>query len=42
MVATYKITYVVEGKIIYTDKIELGPTEVEVLEKELGLVVEKI
>ena len=42
MVATYKITYVVDGHVVYTDRVELGPTEVEVLEKELGLVVERI
>jgi hypothetical protein len=41
MVATYKITYVVDGKAVYTDKVELGPTEVDVLQKELGLVVER-
>ena len=32
----------VDGKAIYTDKVELGPTEVSVLESELGLIVEKI
>ena len=42
MVATYKITYLVDGKAIYTDKVELGPTEVEVLENELGLIVERV
>lgn len=41
MVHTYKISYVVDGKVIYTDKIELGPTEVAVLQNELGLVVER-
>ena len=41
MVATYKITYLVDGKAIYTDKVELGPTEVAVLQNELGLVVER-
>lgn len=42
MVATYKISYVVDGKVVYSDRVELGPTEVSVLENELGLVVEKI
>ncbi len=42
MVATYKITYVVDGKAVYTDKVELGPTEVSVLENELGLIVERV
>ena len=41
MVQTYKISYVVEGKIIYTDKVDLGPTEVAVLQNELGLVIER-
>ena len=41
MVQTYKISYVVEGKIVYTDKVDLGPTEVAVLQSELGLVVER-
>lgn len=41
MVQTYKISYVVEGKVIYTDKVDLGPTEVAVLQSEIGLVVER-
>jgi hypothetical protein len=41
MVQTYKISYVVEGKVVYTDKVDLGPTEVAVLQSELGLVVER-
>ena len=41
MIHTYKISYVVDGKIIYTDKVELGPTEVAVLQTEVGLVVER-
>jgi hypothetical protein len=42
MVCFYKISYVVDGKVVYSEKLELGPTEVEVLEQELGLVVERI
>ena len=42
MVATYKISYVVEGRIVYSDEVELGPTEVSVLENELGLILERI
>lgn len=41
MVQTYKISYIVEGKVVYTDKVDLGPTEVAVLQSELGLVVER-
>lgn len=41
MVQTYKISYVVEGKVIYTDKVDLGPTEVAVLQSEIGLVLER-
>ena len=42
MVRMYKISYVVDGKVVYSDKVELGPTEVSVLENELGLIVEII
>ena len=42
MVQTYKISYIVEGKVVYTDKVDLGPTEVHALENESGLIIEKI
>ena len=41
MVQIYNISYVVDGKVVYTDKVELGPTEVAILQSELGLVVER-
>ena len=37
----YKITYVVDGKAVYTDSITLLPSEAKILESELGLVVEE-
>lgn len=43
MVATYKLKYIVDGKVVYEESnLEFGPSEVEVLEKELGLVLERM
>jgi len=42
MVAWYKVTFMVDGKAVYTEKLELGLIEVKLLEQEIGAVVERI